>query len=100
MRNQKISYLRLLLHKLVILFTEILNTLGYNFFVSEKEPVNPINFKVPVYDLWREDDYGNRFLMDTLYDLGQAKELQEMFQAKGHKQLYEVKQRFTPTDTS
>lgn len=42
------------------------------------------------FELWREDDPGNRFLMESFETEEEALEMQAIFEKKGHRQLYEV----------
>ena len=47
---------------------------------------------LPMYELWREDDNGNRYLMETFYIKSVAHKKCEHYLAKAHKQDYWVKE--------
>jgi hypothetical protein len=42
------------------------------------------------YQLWRQDDHGHEFLVETFSDPEEARRAQQRFEARGHKQHYWV----------
>lgn len=42
------------------------------------------------FEVWRQDDYGNRFKMITNVDAEEAERIRQEFEDRGHKQFYEV----------
>ncbi len=54
-------------------------------------PSPPADAALPVWSVVRLDDNGNRFLVSTGHTYTDAQAIADDFQAKGHRQLYEVK---------
>ncbi|HIB64861.1 MAG TPA: hypothetical protein EYO33_07080 [Phycisphaerales bacterium] len=44
------------------------------------------------YQLWRQDDNGNEFMIETFLSENEAEEAKKEFEAKGHKQMYWVRE--------
>lgn len=42
------------------------------------------------YELWRQDDFGNRFKIGTFTDINSAEKTRKEFEDRGHKQMYEI----------
>lgn len=56
---------------------------------AQKESDNRIQENMsPVYDLWRQDDNGNRFFVQTYVSLTEGQEVRDNLESKNHKQLY------------
>lgn len=59
----------------------------------------PMNNQKPHWQLMRQDDNGNRFLMTTFVAEEEAINTMEYYQSKGHKQTYWVEGPYTDTET-
>lgn len=42
------------------------------------------------FELWRQDDHGNRFMMKSFDNPSEAETERKMFEDRGHHQMYEV----------
>lgn len=52
--------------------------------------------EVQKFQLWREDDFGNRFLIREYIDPAEALAQKQLLERSAHKQLYEVKPSLNP----
>jgi hypothetical protein len=52
-----------------------------------------------VYDLWRQDDHGNKYLVERFMSREAADEARKRYEARGHKQTYWVDTRVEGQDT-
>lgn len=47
-----------------------------------------VDKRSPLWNLWRQDDNGNKFLMKSFYSEQQAAKAKAEFEEKKHKQIY------------
>lgn len=71
---------------------EGVNALKKQFASVDKEVIHPW-VQSPDFELWRQDDHGNWYLMRTFRDRSEAEQEQSMFENRGHKQMYEVRRK-------